>query len=133
MSNVDAVKPYKIAFEYRPTYLYAHVEGEKYSFEILMQYFEEIVEECRENNFRQVLVEEDITEITSMVDIFRTASELPRLGFTRIRLAFVDRHPKHKDLNKFCLLVAANRGMDVQLFDNVSDADIWLSEKGKSR
>lgn len=133
MSNVDAVKPYKIAFEYHPTYLYAHVEGEKHGYEILMQYFEEIVKECKENNFRQVLVEEDIMGVTSMVDIFRTASELPRLGFTRIRLAFVDRHPKHKDLNKFGRLVAANRGIDVQLFDNVADADMWLSEKGKAR
>ncbi len=35
-------------------------------------------------------------------------------------------------MNKFGLLVAANRGMDVQIFDTVAEADKWLSEKGKS-
>ncbi len=96
MSDVESVKPYKITFEYHTTYLHAHVQGKKYSYNILMQYFEEIVEECKEKNLKQVLVEEEISEITSMVDIFRTASELPQLGFTRIRLAFVDRLPSKK-------------------------------------
>lgn len=132
MSDVEAVKPYKITFEYHPTYLHAHVEGTKYSYEIMMRYFKEIAVECREKNLKQVLVEEEISEITSMVDIFRTASELPQLGFTRIRLAFVDRFAEQKELNKFGLLVASNRGIDVQIFDTIAEADKWLSEKGKS-
>lgn len=130
MRNVEAVKPYKITFKYRPTYVHAHVVGKKYSYEILMQYFSEIVEACKKKDLKQVLVEEEISEITSLVDVFRTASELPQLGFSRIRLAFVDHYAKHEDINKFGLLVAAKRGMDVQIFDSVAEADKWLSEMG---
>lgn len=128
MSDAKAAKPYKIEFESRPTYLYAHVEGTEYSYEILMEYFGEIVRECRERNLKQVLVDEEISKTTSMVDIFRTASELPKMGFTRIRLAFVDRFADQKELNKFGLLVASNRGMDAKIFDKVEDADGWLAE-----
>ncbi len=132
MSDVEAAKPYKITFEYLPTYLHARVEGERYNYEILMQYFTEIVEECKEKKFNKVLVEEDISETTSMLDIFRTASELGQIGFTRITLAFVDHHSRQSELNKFGLLVAVNRGLDVQIFDTVKDAGKWLAEKGRS-
>ncbi|MEJ7848962.1 MAG: hypothetical protein WKF92_12835 [Pyrinomonadaceae bacterium] len=129
MSNVEAVKTYNIAFQHRPAYLYAHVEGKRYSYEIVMQCFGEILRECQAGNFDQVLIEEEIPEINSMVDIFRAASELPQLGFTNISIAFVDRFPDQKDLNNFGRLAAVNRGIDGQIFDNVADADIWLSER----
>ncbi len=129
MSNGNIVKPYSITFEARTNYLYAYVQGEKYGYEIMMQYLMEILAECNNREFTQVLIVQDISETTSLVNMFRATSELPKMGFFRIRVAFVDRFSDHKDLNNFGKLVAQNRGMmGAKIFDSEAEADKWLSK-----
>lgn len=120
-------KPYDIRFEHRAEYLYAYVSGEKDSVEISAQYWSEIAEECRKNNCQKILVEEDIPEaIASVFEIYQFASELPRLGFAGIYIAFVDRYIEQNELNEFVELIAGNRGLKGRLFNDVNEAEKWL-------
>ena len=61
-----------------------------------------------------------------MQKIYRFASEYFQLGFHKILVAFVDRHPAHQKLNLFGEMVATNRGGRVRIFDTISDAKQWL-------
>lgn len=126
MTDFAVPKPYDIRFEYRPGYLYVFVEGEHDSYAISRQYWQEIADACKENVVKKVLVEEDIAELVSMSDIFRLVSELGQIGFTGIKVAFVDRQLDHASLNEFGVLVGVNRGLVGKAFSNTAEAEEWL-------
>lgn len=126
MTEIAVPKLYDIRFEYRPGYLYVFVEGEHDSYAISRQYWQEIADACRENAVKKVLVEEDIPESVSMSDMFRLVSELGQLGFTGIKVAFVDRQLDHASLNEFGVLVGVNRGLVGKAFGNQAAAEEWL-------
>jgi len=52
------------------------------------------------------------------------------LGFADIRMAYIDRFTEQKDLNEFGQEVAEKQGVDVKIFNNMEDADKWLSGSG---
>lgn len=123
----DSGKLYDIRFEHRTEYLYAYVSGEEDNIEISTQYWNEIAEECRQGNYKKVLVEEDITEaIASVIELYQFAAELPKYGFAGIYIAFVDRYIEQNELNKFVELVATNRGLKGRVFNDVTEAEKWL-------
>lgn len=123
----DSGKLYDIRFEHRAEYLYAYVTGEEDNVEISTQYWTEIGEECRQNNYQKVLVEEDIKEaIASVFELYQFAAELPKYGFAGIYIAFVDRYIEQNELNKFVELVATNRGLKGRVFNDVTEAEKWL-------
>ncbi len=122
----DSGKPYKLTFEYRLRYLYAFVTGEKDSYEISKQYWQEIADECKKSGIKKVLIEEDLAENVSMPEMYRFASEIPRLGFFGIRVAFVDRRQDQQRLNQFGETVATNRGLFSRVFNNFDDGEKWL-------
>ena len=124
--NPDTSKLYELSFEYRPKYLYAYVTGEEDSYEISKQFWLEIAAECKKSDVKKVLIEEDIIENVSMSDMYRFASEIPQLGFTGIRVAFVDVQLDQQDLNKFGETVATNRGLLSRVFTNAAEAEKWL-------
>jgi hypothetical protein len=130
MSDNIAGKPYIINFEDRANYLYALVHGEQYGYKVLAQFLREIADECKKRNFNQVLIEENISATASEMDVFRIASELPQLGFSDIRMAYIDRFTEQKDLNEYGKEVAENRGVDVKIFSSLEEADKWLSRNG---
>jgi hypothetical protein len=124
--SAASAKPYKLTFEYRPQYLYAFVTGEKDSYEISKQYWQEIAGECRKSGIRKVLIDEDIKENVSMSEMYQFASEIPQLGFFGIRVAFVDRQQDQQQLNQFGETVATNRGLFSRVFSNFDEAEEWL-------
>ncbi|MEO6589570.1 MAG: hypothetical protein ABIP06_09720 [Pyrinomonadaceae bacterium] len=85
-----------------------------------------MLEECRQNGFNKLLVEEDLESGLSMQEVYEFASEYAQMGFREILVAFVDRHPAHQQLNRFAELVATNRGGRLRVFDSVTDAKQWL-------
>lgn len=120
-------KQYNIKFENRSEYLYAYVTGEEDNVEISAQYWNEIAEECRQNNYKKVLVVEDINDaVASVVELYQFAVELPKLGFAGTYIAFVDRYIEQNELNKFVELVASNRGLMGRVFNDVNEAEKWL-------
>ncbi len=119
-------KSYRITFEFRPEYLYVYVSGERDSYEISRQYWQEVADFCGEKKVKKVLIEEDIPEAVSMMEVYRFASEIPLMGFFGIRVAFVDRFTEQHDLNQFGELVAVNRGLYGKLFNDIKEAEKWL-------
>jgi hypothetical protein len=119
-------KPYDLTLEYRPQYLYAFIRGEKDSYEISRQYWQEIADECNRSGIKKVLIEEDIAENISMPDMYRFASEIPEFGFHGVRVAFVDRQESQYQLNQFGETVATNRGLVSRVFNNFADGEKWL-------
>ncbi len=128
MATTPPTKAYKLRFENRPGYLYAYVEGSKDSFEISKQYWMEVAAECRRTDCSRVLVEEDIPEAISMGEAYELATEIPTLGFSRIKIAFVDRYADQVELNQFAELVATNRGVNGRFFTQFDEAENWLLE-----
>ena len=120
-------KPYTIVFDDYPDYLYALVHGDQYGYEVLSGFLRDIADECKRRNFRQVLIEENISATANKEDVYRTASELPEFGFAGIRMAYIDRFTEQKELNEFGHDVAVDNGIDVQIFASQAEADAWLT------
>ena len=119
-------KPYKLEFQRKDDYLYAHVTGEKDSLQISRQYWHEIADECKRLKSSKLLVVEDIMEAVSMMEMYQIASEIPQMGFYGVRMAFVDRQIGQKELNQFGEIVATNRGIYGKIFNDVAEAEKWL-------
>lgn len=117
---------YNIEFEHRPKYLYAFVSGKDDSLEITRNYWQDLLEECRQHNFDKLLVEENLEGSLSMPEVYQFASEYSEMGFREILVAFVDRYPSHRQLNRFGELVATNRGGRIRMFDTIAEAKQWL-------
>ncbi|MBS1795054.1 MAG: hypothetical protein JSS81_14440 [Acidobacteria bacterium] len=100
--------------------------GEKDSYDISRQFWLEIAAECHKSKYQKVLIEENIRENVSMSEMYRFASEIPRLGFFGIRVAFVDLCDEQRQLNKFGETVATNRGLFSRVFDTAAEAERWL-------
>jgi hypothetical protein len=121
-------KPYRIKFEHRPQYLYAHVSGEHDSVKISISYWRDIADECRRTETAKVLVDEDIAEAVSKLETYKIANEISKIGFTNVLVAFVDRYLEHQEANQFGELVASNRGLRVKVFNDTETAEKWLLE-----
>jgi hypothetical protein len=120
-------KLYSITFEHRPGYLYAYVRGETDSYEISNAYWTEVAAECAKHNFRKVLVDEDLAQpVPSISEVFHTASERAFMGFSGLKVAFVDRHADHHEQNLFGELVATNRGLFLKVFSDFRTGEKWL-------
>jgi hypothetical protein len=120
-------KSYTIVFEDHPDYLFALVHGDQYGYEVLSGFLKDIADECKRRNFRKVLIEENISATASKEDVYRTASELPELGFAGIRMAYVDRFTDQKEINEFGHDVAVDNGIKVEIFATQAEADAWLT------
>lgn len=93
-------------------------------------FLREIADECKMQGFNQVVIEENISATASDEDIVRIASELPQLGFSEIRMAYIDRFLDQKEMNEMGQDVAVHHGIDVRIFANQLDAERWLSTSG---
>ena len=130
MGHADPANDYSLSFEHRPDYLYAYVTGVKDNYDISRRYWQEIADHLRTTGYKSVLVDEDITEPASVIDVFQLVSEFPAMGFTGIRIAFYDRKIEHHELNSFGELVASNRGMNGRVFNDIDSAEKWIVSGG---
>lgn len=126
IKNSKKNKPYKITFEHRGGYLYACVQGKEDSYEISAAFWTDIAKYCKENSFSKVLVEEDFETDTSILEKYELVSHGHELGFTGIKIAFIDRNPEQMKGNLFAETVACNRGLFGKVFSNVEEAEKWL-------
>jgi hypothetical protein len=124
--NSSKPKPYQLKFEHRSQYLYAYVNGENDSAEISLSFWREIAAEYRKTKYTKILVDEDIRGCVSPEDMYRIGAEIPKLGFTSVRVAFFDRYVEHHEMNRFGILVATNRGLISRTFNDFSQAERWL-------
>lgn len=130
MNQADAT--YRIVFEAYPNYLYALVHSEEYGYDVLADFLREIADECKKRGFDQVVIEENISATASDDDVVRIASELPELGFSGIRMAYIDRFLDQQEMNEMGKKVALDHGIDVRIFADQLEAENWFSESGSA-
>ena len=119
-------KLYTIKFEQRKGYLYVYGQAEKDSFETSLGFWMEIVTYCKENKISKVLVEEDFGTDNSIIDTYEIMTQGQKIGFTGVKIAFVDRQPDQMNTNLFGETVARNRGLIAKVFRSVKEAEKWL-------
>lgn len=118
-------KGYELTLEHRENYLYVFVSGEKLSAQIAGRYWNEIAGECFEKGYKAILLEKDFRESVGPEDMLLMAEHLGNL-LPGCRVALVDRH-RHEDINRLGNKLARNRDVIMQVFDDVADAQEWLS------
>src|SRR5258708_39635184 len=101
-----ATKPYRLAYELRPGYLYVHFRSDIMNYEIARQYWNEIIVMSARTRCKRLLVDKDISAEFSMVDAFRIASEIAT-EFNSVKLAVCDRQTPRESV-EFAELVATN-------------------------
>jgi len=129
VSSTEIGKNYSTTFEDRGRYLFALVEGEKGSLDIVSAYWNEIAQKAITSGLKRVLVIEDIPEMISIAEVHQLVTGLSELPVKDIRLAFVDLHAEHASLNDFGILLGENRGFSVKSFDTEESAETWLLEE----
>lgn len=117
---------YELKFEHRRGYLYAYVKGRKDSIQIDRSYIARIVDECGKSGCKRLLVEEDLGTQLSITDLYEVNSHIDPRDLAGVKIAFVDRHPSHREGNLFGQTVARNRGIWVKVCDSVEEGEAWL-------
>jgi hypothetical protein len=127
--TAEVQKQYKLQFEERGRYVFAHIKGERASLEIATAYWTEIAERTLKSGLKRVLVIEDIPEMISIAEVHQLVTSLSDLPVKDVRIAFVDLYAEHSSLNDFGILVGENRGFTVRSFDTEEDAETWLLQE----
>jgi hypothetical protein len=90
----------------------------------------EAIEACRWHRCGKLLVEEYLLgESIADMDTFMIATEGAKAAQGHLtHVAYVNTNPEHsKDTLKFAEYVVSLNGVNLRLFDNIQDADIWLT------
>ena len=113
----------------KPGYLHAIVTGQN-TLENVMLYLQQLHQECEARGINRVLIEERLTgRRLETFDVYQIAAEGSQRGAGSFEaIAYVDVHASGQ-LMKFAETVANNRGVPVNLFTNVADAEAWLKQK----
>ena len=117
---------YEIKFVFHPDYLYTHVFAEGLSLSTSHDLWAEIADELRLLSFKKVLFAADIIKQMNLLDVFQAASDLVGMGFTGIKIAFVNPNPSHYNNTKFAEIVGDNGGMYGKIFQDANEAKSWL-------
>ena len=121
----EPAKPYKITFSERTAYLYAHLEGDTISEEIISGYITEVVEKSNETGLHKILLYRDIPAVLTDGEVFRTVNDSLR-ALTGKKVALVNPHAAIQTIVEFGMTVGQNRGGNYQSFTNVAEAEAWL-------
>ena len=121
--------PYPLRLIEKPTYLHAIVTGQN-SVESVTGYLQELLRECEARQCYNVLIEERLTgrrlETWDVYQIASDSSAHARGVFNAV--AYVDVNAGG-DLMKFAETVANNRGVPMNVFSTVAEAEQWLAGK----
>ncbi len=120
---------FEMALTEKPGYLHAVVTGQN-TLENVMMYLQELHQECAARGIHRVLIEERLTgRRLETWDVYQIAAEGSQRGAGKFdAVAYVDVHASG-ELMKFAETVANNRGIPMNLFTNVADAEAWLQKK----
>jgi hypothetical protein len=110
-------------------YLHAVVTGPN-TLENVVLYLKELSRECAARGFTRILIEENLTDRRLETwDVYQIASEGSLQGSGKFEaVAYVDVNA-HGELMRFAQTVASNRGVPINVFATVQDAEAWLQEE----
>ncbi|MDF7801990.1 hypothetical protein P4C99_21115 [Pontiellaceae bacterium B1224] len=119
-------KEYTLQFELRDDYLYAHLEG-KDSFSAGIEYWTRIANKVRDLELTKVLVHENLVGEISEGEIFEIVQDVLPVS-TGIHIALFDEQVGNSELNELGVLMAQNRGIDIEIFQSLEAAEKWIKE-----
>jgi len=122
---------YSLNVEPRSTYLFISVTGE-ISVDTVSSYLAEVIEWCQQLKCPNALIVEDLSGPSlRTARIYQLISRLSAQAAKVIgRLAYVDINHAHDQVGlKFAEDVAVNRGVLVQVFTTVKEAEAWLESE----
>jgi hypothetical protein len=110
-------------------YLHVVVTGQN-TLENVELYLRELNRECAARGVTRVLIEENLTgRRLETWDVYQIASQGSIGGSGMFEaLAYVD-HNAYGDLMRFAETVANNRGIPLNVFATVEEAEAWLQKK----
>lgn len=118
---------FTMTFSSHGDYLRAQVDGQHDTFEISLGYWTMISDECRARGARQLLVVENIAEPgADAVDLPQLVDAIAALGFTHIRVAFVDLIEEHMHAMEYGEILARERNITGRVFGDEASAVRWL-------
>lgn len=118
---------YQLEIVEKPTYLHAVVTGRN-TLENVAGYLRDLLRECEARQCFNLLIEERLTgRRLETWDVYQIASENSTLARGVLgAIAYVDVNAGG-DLMKFAETVANNRGVPMNLFQTVAEAEAWLA------
>lgn len=122
----ETVQPYRLQYDERRYYLYSHVKCEALTVEIAREYLREVVAECRELQYKRLLIESDLPRTLPVSKLKFLVSELAAVERERIRIAFVNIHPTNRRQAKRRVLTPENERIHAAAFATIPDARFWL-------
>jgi len=120
---------YRFSAELKNGYLHVRVEGDN-NVSTVLRWVTDGLEACRKHRCNRVLVEEYLEgESLSDGETFTVVAEAARAAREHVsHMAYIDANPEHrKDMLTFAKYVADLRGVNMRVFDNVRDAEAWLT------
>ena len=121
-------KNYTVKTEVRDDYFYVYVEGND-SFDTSLGYWLEVIELIIQNDYRKVLIEENLIGKISTVETYRLSTKIAEsAGKLKACIAFVDQNPSHQSNNSFGETVVTTRGLQIKVFPSIAHAEKWLTK-----
>jgi hypothetical protein len=124
---------YQVTIERRATYLHARVVGERTP-ENMMAFLQQVHAACVRSKRMDVLLEVQMSGPSlDPFNIFRVVSARAEEGARLGKIAYVESSMSDKTKAKLAEGVAANRRVNVRLFDDIARAARWLEgETGRA-
>lgn len=108
-------------------YLYAIYHLKTHSKDALKAVFIEMAKQCKKFDQSKALLVSETKEKVSQADIFNAVVEVAPL-FLDIKMSYCDLYPNQDDVTEFGVLVAQNRGINVNFFTQLEAAEKWILE-----
>lgn len=125
MSSAFDMASYILEFENRAQYLFATVRADSIDAAGTDSYLTEIAERATTDNATKLLIFRDIPTAIDAGLMYHIVERFERAVRGK-RVAFVNPYLTAESNLQFAMTVAANRGGDNKLFNNVADAEAWL-------
>jgi hypothetical protein len=121
---------YKLNFQYESGILLVSISGERQKDELVSsakEVWRKIARMGHEKGYGKLLIVSSATGNYPVLDAFLINSSLDECGVQRVwKIAFVNLDQASFPDVKFAETVAVNRGFDLGVFDNETDARSWL-------
>lgn len=123
---------YRLVFEYRAPLLVVHLQGDAdTTLERTRDYWQRIAARVAACGAAQLLVLDALPgEVMSDADLLRFFDGVAGLGLEAVRIAYVEGRTDQVPRIEYVELLALERGYQVRVFSNESDARLWLRYGG---
>jgi hypothetical protein len=115
---------YKVRYEEREGYLFAHIEGPE-SYEDALQFWKEIKLKADAEDQSSLMVVDEVTGVLSTIQVHLLSIEIAKLHSGRT-IAYVDPKEESFSANKYGETVVSTRGVNGSVFNNETDAIKWI-------